>query len=280
MAKRILLTGATGFVGRQIHLSLIEAGHEVVAPLRLGGIDRLKEAGTPAHIIATDDLFDLSPQIWAEHCQGIDAVIHAAWYVNPVDYLDSPENFRCVAGTMALAEGAARAGVAHFIGVGTCAEYRWPSERLTVDDPLEPRTLYAAAKIGCFHMLQQFFKAKALPFSWCRIFYLFGEGEHPRRLVPYVRQKLQAGEVAKLSKGTQLRDFLDVREAGSMIAGVVDTGQEGAINICSGQAITIRAFVEKIADEYGRRDLLEFGTADIHPSDPLAVVGVCNVARA
>lgn len=63
-----------------------------------------------------------------------------------------------------------------------------------------------------------------------------------------------------------------------MIAGVVDTGQTGAVNICSGKAVTIRALAERIADDYGRRDLLEFGTAEIHPTDPLAVVGVCNVA--
>lgn len=59
---------------------------------------------------------------------------------------------------------------------------------------------------------------------------------------------------------------------------MVDTGQSGAINICSGKAVTIRTLAERIADDYGRRDLLEFGTAEIHPADPLAVVGVCNVA--
>jgi dTDP-6-deoxy-L-talose 4-dehydrogenase (NAD+) len=61
-----------------------------------------------------------------------------------------------------------------------------------------------------------------------------------------------------------------------MIANVVATGQSGAINICSGKSTTIRQLVEAIADEYGRRDLLEFGTAAIHPSDPAAVVGICN----
>ncbi|MGG7519467.1 NAD-dependent epimerase/dehydratase family protein [Allorhizobium undicola] len=279
-SRRVLLTGATGFVGRQIHRCLLEAGHLVVAAVRPDSVAKLEQGGLAAEIVVIDDVFAVTADDWAGHCNGIDAVIHAAWYVNPRDYLDSRENIRCVAGSMALAEGAMRAGVGHFIGVGTCAEYRLPSDHLTIDHPLEPKTLYAASKIAVFQMLQQMFKTGGPIFSWCRIFYLHGEGEYPQRLVPYVRQKLEQGQVAKLSKGTQLRDFLNVREAGAMIAGVVDSGQAGPINICSGVGVRLRDFIEAIADEYGRRDLLEFGTADIHPSDPAAVVGVCNVISA
>ena len=97
------------------------------------------------------------------------------------------------------------------------------------------------------------------------------------RLAAYVRRQLEDGKTVQLTSGTQLRDFLDVSEAGAMIADVVETRQAGAINICSGEAVTIRTFVERIADEYGRRDLLEFGTVPPHASDPAAVVGVCNL---
>ena len=62
-----------------------------------------------------------------------------------------------------------------------------------------------------------------------------------------------------------------------MIASLADTGQTGVVNICSGKAVTIRAIAEEIADRYGRRDLLTFGTATVHPRDPMAVVGVPNV---
>lgn len=274
--KRILLTGATGFVGRQIHAALLQAGHEVVPVLRPGSDDRLCP-GAPADIgIITKDLFAERPDWWAEKCEGADVVVHAAWYVEPGKYLDSARNMDCVAGTLALAQGAAACGVGQMIGIGTCMEYRLPGDCLDVAAPLDPQTLYAACKLSVYHILTQYLATTQTSLSWCRLFYLYGEGEYPTRLVPYIRERLARGEVAKLSAGTQLRDFLDVRQAGAMIANVVETGQPGAINICSGKPTTIRQLAERIADEYGRRDLLEFGTASIHPSDPAAVVGVCN----
>lgn len=273
--KTIVLTGATGFVGRQIHRALSKAGHSVIPVIRTGA-GTAPERAVEGPELHSADMFAENADWWAERLAGVDAVIHSAWYVQPGKYLDSPLNLDCVAGTLALARGAAQAGVRHFIGIGTCMEYRLPSEHLTIDSPLEPATLYAAAKLSVYHLLSQFYAKTDVTFSWCRLFYLYGEGEYPARLVPYIRERLERGETAKLSAGTQLRDFLDVRDAGAMIAGVVDTGQPGAINICSGIATTIRQLAERIADEYGRRDLLEFGTAAIHPSDPAAVVGVCN----
>lgn len=274
----VLLTGASGFVGRQVLKSLKAAGHRVTVTRRPG--NALPEGYEADGAIDTPDLFREGADWWRERLAGVDVVVHAAWYVEPGKYLDSPKNFDCVRGSLALAEGAVAAGVGHFVGIGTCMEYRLPGEHLDVNQPLEPETLYAAAKLSLYHLLGQYFAGNGTRFSWCRLFYLFGEGEYPARLVPYVRTQLERGELVKLSAGTQLRDFLDVAEAGRQISEVVETGQTGPINICSGKAVTIRALVEGIADEYGRRDLLEFGTAAIHPKDPAAVVGVSNLLSA
>lgn len=276
----VLLTGASGFVGRQIHKSLHRQGHRVRVVLRPGAAARLAVPVDACDTIETDDLFARDAGWWADACRGVDTVIHCAWFVEHGRYLDAPENAACVTGTLALARGATEAGVGHFIGVGTCFEYRLPGERLDVSSSLAPTSFYAACKLSTYHMLDAWFANRDTLFSWCRIFYLYGEGENPKRLVAYVKGQLEAGETARLSAGTQLRDFLDVAEAGAMIASVADTRQPGAINICSGRAVTIRAFVERIADDYGRRDLLEFGTAGPHPSDPAAVVGVCNLIAA
>lgn len=271
----VLLTGAGGFVGRQILRSLRARGHRVTAVLRPGS--ELPEGYEADSILETPDVFSERSSWWANALSGVDTIIHAAWYVEPGKYLDSPKNLDCVSGTLDMVRGAVAAGVRHFIGIGTCVEYRLPGDNLDIDHPLEPATLYAASKLSLFHMLGQYLAKTDTRFTWCRLFYLFGEGEYPARLMPYVRNQLERGETVKLSAGTQVRDFLDVREAGSMIAQVVDTGQTGPINICSGNPVTIRQLVEGIADEYGRRDLLEFGTAAIHPSDPAVVVGVPNL---
>jgi nucleoside-diphosphate-sugar epimerase len=144
--------------------------------------------------------------------------------------------------------------------------------------PQAPATVYGASKLALFEILDEFFKTTGVRFSWCRLFYLFGEGESDKRLYPYLNRCLAAGKPAKLGAGTQLRDYLDVAVAGAAVADVVDTGQVGAINVCSGRPVSIREFAESIADRYGRRDLLEFGAHQPHPRDPPAVVGVPNFA--
>ena len=275
----VLLTGATGFVGRHIHRHLITNGHDVRTVLRPGSSSRLAMPVPSGKITETPDLFAEDQDWWARVCEGVDAVIHSAWYVEPRHYLDSPENAVCVAGSLELARGATKAGVKHFVGIGTCMEYRLPSAQLHIDAPVGPSNFYSICKLGLYHMLREWHGLHDVLFSWCRIFYLYGEGEHPDRLVPYLRRSLAAGEVAKLSSGDQLRDYLDVSDAGAMIAGIVDTGQAGVINICSGEQTTIRAFVESIAHEYGRPDLLAFGARSVPGIDPQSVVGHCNAIK-
>ncbi len=83
-----------------------------------------------------------------------------------------------------------------------------------------------------------------------------------------------AGEPAELSSGNQIRDFLDVREAGAMIAEAALSERQGPVNICSGVPVTVRQLAERIADAYGRRDLLRFGARADNAFDPPCVVGV------
>jgi dTDP-6-deoxy-L-talose 4-dehydrogenase (NAD+) len=117
---------------------------------------------------------------------------------------------------------------------------------------------------------------QGVAFAWCRLFYLYGEGEDGRRLVPYLRSRLQAGLPAELSSGTQVRDYLDVREAADMIIDVALGSRKGPVNICSGEPVTVRELAERIADEFGRRDLLHFGARAENSLDPPIVVGIRN----
>lgn len=279
MKRKILLTGGAGFVGRQIARRLVAAGHRPLLVLRPDSFGRTGLDSGTADVAETPDLFAESAGWWSGVLTDVDAVIHAAWYVEPGKYLDSPENIRCVEGSLRIADGAVRAGVRHFIGVGTCFEYRLPNAAITADAAVGPVTLYAAAKLSLYHMLEKRLAGGTTVLTWARLFYLFGEGEHPARLYPMLHRKLAAGETVALSSGDKLRDFLDVAEAGAMIAGLAETGQPGVVNICSGKAVTVREIAEHIADLHGRRDLLSFSTATVHPRDPMAVVGVPNVTR-
>ena len=179
-----------------------------------------------------------------------------------------------------MAKGAARAKVRRFVGIGTCVEYDLAGGVLSIDTPLRPVTPYAGAKAAVFMALSQWFPSQDVEFAWCRLFYLHGEGEDERRLVPYLRSRLAAGEPANLSSGNQVRDFLDVREAGRLIAAIALSNKRGAANVCSGVPITVRQLAERIADEYGRRDLLAFGARPDDSLEPPSVVGVPSTATA
>jgi dTDP-6-deoxy-L-talose 4-dehydrogenase (NAD+) len=274
MTRAVLLTGACGFVGRQVLRVLAEQAVKVRVVVRNGSSGKLPVLDAIDTVITTPDLFGEPADWWAKACVGIDTVIHVAWYAEPGKYLQSERNIDCLAGTLQMAKGAARAEVRRFVGIGTCVEYDLAGGVLSVDTPLRPVTPYAGAKAAAFMALSQWLPSQNVEFAWCRLFYLHGEGEDQRRLVPYLRSRLAAGEPANLTSGDQIRDFLDVREAGKLIAEIALSTKQGAVNVCSGIPITVRKFAEQIADEYGRRDLLAFGARSDNPLEPSRVVGV------
>jgi len=268
----ILVTGGNGFVGRQVVRILADEKVPLRLVLREGSSQSLGFA-PPGDVIETPDLFRAEPAWWSRALDGIETVLHLAWYAEPDRYLTSATNLDCLRGTLNLAQAAIEAGVRRFVGIGTCAEYELSQDILHPDSPINPQTLYAACKASTFQVLRHLLPDAGIEFAWCRLFYLYGEGEDPRRLVPYLRQQLSRGEPAELTAGSQIRDFIDVREAGSMIARIAIGDQEGPTNICSGIPETVRHLAEQIADEYGRRDLLRFGARPDNLFDPPCVIG-------
>ncbi len=277
MTRKILITGATGFVGRQVVRTLSRHDVELHLVVREGRQGTAASLPRVTTVTSTCDLFAEDAAWWADKCQGVDTVVHLAWYAEPGQYLESPKNLDCLIGSLNLAKGAASAGVRRILGVGTCIEYDLSGGVLSVDTPLKPVTPYADAKAALFLGLYHWLPKHSVEFVWCRLFYLYGEGEDHRRLVPYLHSKLQKLEVAELTSGRQIRDFLDVKDAGRMIGEIVFGIQTGPVNVCSGIPITVRQLAEQIADEYGRRDLLRFGARPDNLVDPPCVLGIPNM---
>ncbi len=270
----ILLTGAAGFVGRQVLRELTRRSCRLRLVIRQGAAARIESVPAIESVVLTPDLWSESAAWFTEQCHDVDTVIHVAWYAEPGKYLQSPINLDCLAGTLRLAQGASRAKVRRLVGIGTCFEYDLEADLLSIMSPLRPLTPYAAAKAAAFMALSQYLPQQGLEFAWCRLFYLHGDGEDERRLVPYLRARLQAGQPAELTSGIQIRDYLDVREAARMIVDGALGQIQGPTNICSGIPVTVRELAERIADEYGRRDLLRFGARLDNLVDPARVVGV------
>jgi nucleoside-diphosphate-sugar epimerase len=266
----VAVTGATGFVGRHVVADLLDRG----IPVRAIG---RSTTNLPTHTLLTTvptrDLFTENVSDLTELVTESSTLIHLAWYAEPGKYLNSLHNLNCLTGTLRLAEAFADTG-GRFVGIGTCAEYDSAPGVLTTDTSLIPTTLYAACKASAYMTLLNYFALKDNSFAWCRLFYLHGEGEPEQRLVPYVRRQLAAGEDVLLSRGNQVRDFMDVKDAARMIVDTALSDREGAVNICSGHGITVRELVEEIAAEYGRSDLLRFDAKPDNAFDPPKIVGV------
>jgi dTDP-6-deoxy-L-talose 4-dehydrogenase (NAD+) len=270
----VLLTGSTGFVGRQILKALQEKGHHVRLIIRDDSQSRIANMKGVERIVHTPNIFSESISWWEGVCAGVDIVIHCAWYAEPGKYLQSDKNLECLVGTISLAKGATKAGVKRFVGIGTCFEYEMSHKPLSVYDPLRPLSPYAAAKAATYLALSQYFLQSSSSFLWCRLFYLFGEGEDPRRFVPYLHKQLSSGYMAELTSGDQVRDFINVAVAAEKIVEAAFSSMVGAINICSGEPISIRQLAEKIADTYNAPLLLNFGARPDNLVDPPYVVGV------
>lgn len=181
----ILVTGGSGFVGREVVKSLIDAGHSV----RL--VSRKSSTPFPnVELCRTRDLFAANENQLELLLTGIDCVVHLGWYVDPSDYLVSDKNWGCLSGSIRLGLVAKRMNIKHFVGIGTCIEYESTNEIRKISTPLRPETSYGGAKTSLYFALTQIFKDSDTRFAWCRLFFLYGEGQDLSRLVPQIRSSI------------------------------------------------------------------------------------------
>ena len=265
---RVLLTGATGFIGSQIARALLAGGHELRAAARAGASrERLADVESRIEWRAAD-VFGDSHLDRAALCGGVDLCVHSAWYAVPGKYLEALDNLACVSGSVALLQALADTGVKRAVFVGTCFEYDFDYGYLSETTPIKPASLYAAAKTGTRLLCEQLARARGLELLWVRPFYQYGPFEDGRRLVPYVIDTLLRGEEAGITRGLQVRDFLHVADVGAAIAAAATSELKGPVNIGSGQPVTVREVVATIAAILDLSHKVKFGARPDNPTDP------------
>lgn len=272
----ILLTGATGFLGSNILDSLQKRGQRVKVISREESKSKLAQWPCIEKIILTQNLFLESEDWMCTALEGVDQIIHAAWYAEPGKYLTSDLNLECLAGSLRLARAANTAGVKKFVGIGTCAEYAESDEPKTIHTPLSPKLLYPICKAACYSVLEEYFDDKPTEFAWARMFFLYGNREDPRRFVPYLRSRLSIGEPAELTSGEQIRDFMNASDAAEILVNIAYGNLKGPLNVCSGNPISVRELALTIAKEYRAEHCLKFGAREPNLLDPPYIVGVPN----
>lgn len=275
--KRVLVTGAAGFVGYQTLAPLLRKGYEVHAVSRVA--PRNGRSDVQWH---TADLLDSRQPAKLVQDLKPTHLLHSAWFLKPGEFYESPMNFDWVQSSFDLVRIFREAGGRRCLMVGTAYEYDLRFGFCSEDrTPCHPLTTYGR----CKHALQQLVAAYSdatddLTCVWGRLFFLYGPRENRNRLVGSVINALLTEQPARCSTGEQIRDYMHVADAGDALVEALDSSVEGPINIASGEPVAIRTIVDLLVEALGRPDLVRRGEVPTNPdSPPLIVADVTRITR-
>lgn len=264
---RILVTGASGFLGRPCVAALGKAGHHVIA---------LGRHGHPVQIAVETiscDIFDpltLRPAVREANAE---CLIHCAWATGPASRWVSLTNLDWIAATVELAKAFAEAGGKRFVFAGSCAEYDWSHDLLSeTATPLRPTSVYGAAKAATGLALSAAAEKLGLSFAWARIFYCYGPGEPRGRLISDLVAALAAGQTIACTDGKQERDFLHSADVAAALALIATSTIEGPINVGSGQAVAVKDIIHAVCQLVGDLSQIELGARARPADDPPRLV--------
>lgn len=269
---KVLVTGATGFLGRHVIPALLARGHEVLATSRSAESARafpwFEEVLFEPH-----DVHYAPETIPATFCE-VDALVHLAWQGLP-NYRASFHYERNLPADYRFLKAMVEQGVKQLLVTGSCSEYGMQNGCLAEDLPANPVHSYALAKDTLRKFLQMLQSERPFLLQWLRPFYLFGPGQNPNSLLAQLDRAIDHGDsVFRMSPGEQLRDYIPVNEAARLLVRIAEHRDlAGIINCCSGTPVSIRRLVEKRIAEQNARIELDLGQYPYPDYEPMAFWG-------
>lgn len=281
---RVIVTGATGFIGSALCKELLENGHEVIAVIRPGSTkkEKLKFAAEYQNRLqilelALSDIAQL-PQMITE----ADVFYHLAWNGSAgAEREDFDIQYTNIGYTAEAMCAVAKCGCGKFIGAGSQAEYGVvrgvAKEEETVPSPF---MMYGAAKLAAYQMGRVLAKQLGISFVWPRIYSVYGVGENPGTLVNYVIDCLKKGVPPELSPCENMWNFMyitDCVRALRMLGEREDT--EGIYHVASDDTRLLKEFVEEIRDIVAPGEKLGFGIKKSNPERTFWLEPDCEKMR-
>ena len=266
--KTILITGASGFVGKQVLAYLLAQNHTIIAPTR--NPSKLSQFRNPNLNITETDIFTQDLQV-----SKYDILIHLAWgkMDNVCDFSHITHNFTQ---SLDFLQNAIKTHKIKQIAVaGSCFEYGSHYGKISEDFIPNPQTSYGIAKVFLQKALFELQKSYDFRLKWLRIFYLNGIGQNPHSLIPQLQNAIDSNQATfNMSGGEQIRDYLDIKIAAKYIARLaLDDSFDGICNVCSGEPISVRNLVENYLQKTRQDIKLNFGFYPYPSYEPLAYFG-------
>jgi nucleoside-diphosphate-sugar epimerase len=269
---RVLVTGATGFVGQHVIPILLERGHSVTTVARNEERARGFEWFSRVRFVHLDIHRQLDDPVVLFGEQ--DVVMHLAWpalpnYKAPYHLENTlPSDYRFI---KSLVLG----GFPNILVAGTCLEYGIQNGCLSEDMPTLPTISYAKAKDTLRKYLEMLQKEKPFTLQWARLFYMHGRGQSRLSLLAQLDTAIDNGDsIFNMSAGEQLRDYLPVEEVARRLVMLIQNPQcNGVTNICSGKPISIRRLVEQRVAERAVEIKLNLGYYQYLDYEPMASWG-------
>lgn len=237
------LSGATGFIGRHVRQDLACREIETVILTRRH-ID--SEELSSNETVKVCDIADVNADIYQEMGQP-SVFIHLAWGGLP-NYESSHHIEKELLSQVNFIGRLIDGGLRSLVVTGTCLEYGLQEGRLIESATNTPVTAYGKAKDDLRKYIENRIDRAQFNLTWARLFYLFGAGQSSNSLYSSLCSALDSGEQEfKMSEGEQIRDFLDVQTVAKTLVDLALLNTDiGVVNVCSGEPVSVNAFVESI----------------------------------
>ncbi|MFT4629235.1 MAG: nucleoside-diphosphate-sugar epimerase [Cryomorphaceae bacterium] len=256
---KIAITGANGFIGGNL-ISVIWQNTidvEIIAIVRnasrvdIGNVRKLTIVQMDIHN-PPDDVYQAigSP----------DVLIHLAWgglpNYNSLHHFESelPTHYKFLSELV-------KNGLKSLVVAGTCFEYGMQSGELEENMAAVPDNPYGFAKNTLREQLEYLQKEIEFNLTWTRLFYIYGNNQTGNSIFPQLKKAIENGDdTFNMSKGEQIRDYLDVKRVAKNILDLAVLEEDiGIINICSGAPISIKNHVEEWLEKYSWEIKLNLG---------------------
>ena len=256
--KKVILTGATGLIGKETIEPLIKDGFEVYALT-----SKNPPFSTQVHWIQCN-LFDetsiknvfltVKPQY----------LLHFAW-ITTGDFVKSNINFDFVIASLNLLKYFNENDGKRAVYVGTGTEYAFSDEPMSENTPLEPKTVYAKCKNNLRELAELYCEQNDISFAWGRVFNAIGYDDNKKRLTAYIIDNLLQDKESTVNSGHLIRDYMYTKDLAKMFVKLLESDITGAINVCSGKGMSLREYILKLAEKMNKTELLTI--KNIHPDN-------------